>query len=188
MVPQYYNASHLFGFFSVFNANAIKNVQLTKAGFPARYGGRLSSVLEVDMKDGNMKTFEGEGSVGLIASQLTLQGPLRKDRDLVHCLGPTHVHRSADSSLPPQRREGRLPLLRSQCQTQPHFLAREPGLPESLQRGRPLLERFQRGVRRRQLPRGGKRRCGLRLGQRHLNSALEPPLRQPALRQFYCHL
>ena len=75
-----YNASHLFGFFSVFNANAIKNVQLTKAGFPARYGGRLSSVLEVDMKDGNMKTFEGEGSVGLIASQVTLQGPLRKDR------------------------------------------------------------------------------------------------------------
>lgn len=75
-----YNASHLFGFFSVFNANAIKNVQLTKAGFPARYGGRLSSVLEVDMKDGNMKTFEGEGSVGLIASQLTLQGPLRQDR------------------------------------------------------------------------------------------------------------
>ena len=75
-----YNASHLFGFFSVFNANAIKNVQLTKAGFPARYGGRLSSVLEVDMKDGNMKTFEGEGSVGLIASQLTLQGPLRKDQ------------------------------------------------------------------------------------------------------------
>ena len=75
-----YNAAHLFGFFSVFNANAIKNVQLTKAGFPARYGGRLSSVLEVDMKDGNMKTFEGEGSVGLIASQLTLQGPVRKDR------------------------------------------------------------------------------------------------------------
>ena len=75
-----YNASHLFGFFSVFNANAIKNVQLTKAGFPARYGGRLSSVLEIDMKDGNMKEFEAEGSVGLIASQLTVQGPLRRDR------------------------------------------------------------------------------------------------------------
>ena len=75
-----YNVSHLFGFFSVFNANAIKNVQLTKAGFPARYGGRLSSVLEIDMKDGNMKEFEAEGSVGLIASQLTVQGPLRKDR------------------------------------------------------------------------------------------------------------
>ena len=75
-----YNASHLFGFFSVFNANAIKNVQLTKAGFPARYGGRLSSVLEIDMKDGNMKEFEAEGSVGLIASQVTLQGPLSRDR------------------------------------------------------------------------------------------------------------
>ena len=75
-----YNVSHLFGFFSVFNADAIKNVQLTKAGFPARYGGRLSSVLEIDMKDGNMKEFEAEGSVGLIASQLTVQGPLRKDR------------------------------------------------------------------------------------------------------------
>ena len=75
-----YNASHLFGFFSVFNAKAIKNVQLTKAGFPARYGGRLSSVLEIDMKDGNMKEFEAEGSVGLIASQLTVQGPLREDR------------------------------------------------------------------------------------------------------------
>ena len=75
-----YNASHLFGFFSVFNANAIKNVQLTKAGFPARYGGRLSSVLEIDMKDGNMKEFEAEGSVGLIASQVAVQGPLRKDR------------------------------------------------------------------------------------------------------------
>ena len=75
-----YNASHLFGFFSVFNTNAIKNVQLTKAGFPARYGGRLSSVLEIDMKDGNMKEFEAEGSVGIIASQLTVQGPLRKDR------------------------------------------------------------------------------------------------------------
>ena len=75
-----YNVSHLFGFFSVFNAKAIKNVQLTKAGFPARYGGRLSSVLEIDMKDGNMKEFEAEGSVGLIASQLTVQGPLREDR------------------------------------------------------------------------------------------------------------
>ena len=75
-----YNASHLFGFFSVFNANAIKNVQLTKAGFPARYGGRLSSVLEVAMKDGNMQRFECEGSIGLVASQVTLQGPIRKDR------------------------------------------------------------------------------------------------------------
>lgn len=75
-----YNASHLFGFFSVFNTDAVKHVQLTKAGFPARYGGRLSSVLEVAMKDGNMQSFEAEGSIGLVASQLTLQGPIRKER------------------------------------------------------------------------------------------------------------
>ena len=75
-----YNASHLFGFFSVFNASAVKDVQFTRAGFPARYGGRLSSVLEIDMKDGNMKEFEAEGAVGLIASQVAVQGPLRKDR------------------------------------------------------------------------------------------------------------
>lgn len=75
-----YNASHLFGFFSVFNADAIKNVQLTKGGFPARYGGRLSSVLDISMKEGNMKEFHGEGSVGLIASKLTLEGPLWKDK------------------------------------------------------------------------------------------------------------
>jgi len=75
-----YNASHLFGFFSVFNADAIKNVQLTKGGFPARFGGRLSSVLEIDMKEGNMKEFHGEGSVGLIASKLTLEGPIVKDK------------------------------------------------------------------------------------------------------------
>ncbi|MDZ7846310.1 MAG: carboxypeptidase-like regulatory domain-containing protein [Owenweeksia sp.] len=75
-----YNASHLFGFFSVFNADAIKNVKLTKGGFPARFGGRLSSVLEIDMKEGNMKEFHGEGSIGLVASKLTLEGPIVKDK------------------------------------------------------------------------------------------------------------
>lgn len=75
-----YNASHLFGFFSVFNADAIKNVQLTKGGFPARYGGRLSSVLDIALKEGNMKEFHGEGSIGLISSKLTLEGPIWKDR------------------------------------------------------------------------------------------------------------
>jgi outer membrane receptor for ferrienterochelin and colicin len=75
-----YNASHLFGFFSVFNADAIKNVSLTKGGFPARFGGRLSSVLEIDMKEGNMKKFKGEGSLGLISSKLTLEGPIWKEK------------------------------------------------------------------------------------------------------------
>ncbi len=75
-----YNASHLFGFFSVFNADAVKNVRLTKGGFPARFGGRLSSVLEIDMKEGNMKKFAGDFSVGLIASKFTFEGPLSKDK------------------------------------------------------------------------------------------------------------
>lgn len=75
-----YNASHLFGFFSVFNDGAINNVELIKGGFPARYGGRLSSVIDISMKEGNMKEFRGEGSIGLIASKLTLEGPLKKDK------------------------------------------------------------------------------------------------------------
>ena len=75
-----YNASHLFGFFSVFNADAINNVELIKGGFPARYGGRLSSVVEINMKEGNNKEFHGEGSVGIISSKLTVEGPIIKDK------------------------------------------------------------------------------------------------------------
>ena len=75
-----YNASHLFGFFSVFNADAIKDVSLTKGGFPARYGGRLSSVIEINMKEGNENEFHGEGSIGIVASKLTLEGPIQKGR------------------------------------------------------------------------------------------------------------
>ena len=75
-----YNANHLFGFFSVFNADAINSVTLVKGGFPARYGGRLSSVLDIRMKEGNSKEFHGEGSIGLIASKITLEGPIIKDK------------------------------------------------------------------------------------------------------------
>jgi len=74
-----YNVSHLLGFFSVFNADAIKNVTLTKGGVPARFGGRLSSVLEINMKEGNDEEFHGEGSIGFISSKLTLEGPIKKD-------------------------------------------------------------------------------------------------------------
>ncbi len=74
-----YNAAHLFGFFSVFNADALKNVELIKGGFPARYGGRLSSVLDISMKEGNMQKLHGEGAIGLIASRFTLEGPIKKD-------------------------------------------------------------------------------------------------------------
>jgi len=75
-----YNASHLGGLFSVFNPDAIKNVSLIKGGFPARFGGRLSSVLEIDMKEGNMKEFKGDVTLGLISSKVTLEGPIIKNK------------------------------------------------------------------------------------------------------------
>tara|TARA_B100000795_G_scaffold65807_2_gene44876 strand:+ start:37493 stop:39868 length:2376 start_codon:yes stop_codon:yes gene_type:complete len=75
-----YNASHLGGLFSVFNADAIKSVRLTKGGFPARFGGRLSSVLQIDMKEGNQKEFKGDVTLGLISSKFTLEGPITKDK------------------------------------------------------------------------------------------------------------
>ena len=75
-----YNAGHLFGFFSVFNADAVKNVEITKSGMPAYYGGRLASVLDVAQKEGNMKKFEVDGGLGLIFSRLTVQGPIKKDK------------------------------------------------------------------------------------------------------------
>lgn len=75
-----YNANHLFGFFSVFNGDALRSVELTKGGFPARFGGRLSSVIEMNMKEGNKQELHGEGGIGLIASRLTLEGPLTKNK------------------------------------------------------------------------------------------------------------
>ncbi|MBK0404833.1 TonB-dependent receptor [Adhaeribacter sp. BT258] len=78
-VPLYY-VSHLGGFFSVFNADAISNVTLIKGGYPARYGGRLSSVLDIRMREGNMKKIKGYGSLGLISAKLALEGPIIKDK------------------------------------------------------------------------------------------------------------
>jgi len=75
-----YNPFHLAGFFSIFNVDAIKNVELIKGGFPAKYGGRLSSILNISMKEGDMKSFHGEGGIGLISSRLTLEGPIIKDK------------------------------------------------------------------------------------------------------------
>jgi hypothetical protein len=75
-----YNASHLFGFFSVFNSDAIKNVEFYKGGYPAKFGGRLSSVVDVNLKDGNNQKFSGAGGIGLIASRLTLEGPIKKGK------------------------------------------------------------------------------------------------------------
>ncbi len=75
-----YNASHLFGFFSTFNSDALKDVKIFKGGFPSQYGGRLSSVIDVRLKEGNNQKFSGAGGLGLIASRLTLEGPIQKGK------------------------------------------------------------------------------------------------------------
>lgn len=75
-----YNASHLLGFFSTFNSDAIKDVNIYKGGMPAEYGGRLSSVLDVKMNDGNDKDFGGQGGIGLISSRIKIEGPIVKDK------------------------------------------------------------------------------------------------------------
>ena len=75
-----YNSGHLFGFFSIFNSDAIKNVSLIKGGMPAQYGGRLSSVLDISMKEGNNQKFQVDGGLGVIASRLSIQGPIKKDK------------------------------------------------------------------------------------------------------------
>ena len=75
-----FNSSHLFGFFSVFNPDAVKGVKLYKGGIPARYGGRLSSILDVRMKEGNNQQFEMQGGIGTIFSRLSVEAPLVKDK------------------------------------------------------------------------------------------------------------
>lgn len=75
-----YNTGHLFGFFSIFNSDAIKNTSLIKGGMPSQYGGRLSSVLDVAMKDGNVNKLQMDGGIGVIASRLSIQGPLKKEK------------------------------------------------------------------------------------------------------------
>lgn len=75
-----YNASHLLGFFSTFNSDAIKDMTVYKAGMPAQYGGRLSSVLDIKMNDGNNQNFGVSGGIGLISTKLNLEGPIQRDR------------------------------------------------------------------------------------------------------------
>ncbi|WP_339704318.1 TonB-dependent receptor [uncultured Kriegella sp.] len=75
-----YNTSHMFGFFSVFNADAIKDVKLYKGGIPARFGGRVSSVLDVRQKDGNSKRFAATGGIGIISSRVAVEGPIFKEK------------------------------------------------------------------------------------------------------------
>lgn len=75
-----FNSSHLFGFFSVFNPDAIKDIKLYKGGIPARYGGRVSSVLDIFQKEGNSKELKVNGGIGAVASRLLIEGPIKKDK------------------------------------------------------------------------------------------------------------
>ncbi len=75
-----YNSSHLFGFFSVFNPDAVKDVKLIKGGIPSQYGGRVSSILDIRMKEGNSKKFEVNGGLGTVFSRLSIEGPIIKDK------------------------------------------------------------------------------------------------------------
>lgn len=75
-----YNASHLLGFFSTFNSDAIKDITVYKGGMPAQYGGRLSSVLDIKMNDGNNQDYEVSGGIGLISAKLNVEGPIKKDK------------------------------------------------------------------------------------------------------------
>jgi hypothetical protein len=75
-----YNSSHLFGFFSVFNPDAIKDLKLYKGGIPARYGGRVASVLDIYQKEGNSKEFHANGGIGIVSSRLLAEGPIKKDK------------------------------------------------------------------------------------------------------------
>ncbi len=75
-----YNPNHLFGLFSTFNVNSINHVQLIKGGFPAEFGGRLSSILDITMKEGNKTTYQTEGGIGLLSNNITFQGPIKKNK------------------------------------------------------------------------------------------------------------
>ncbi|MCB0383433.1 MAG: carboxypeptidase-like regulatory domain-containing protein, partial [Psychroserpens sp.] len=75
-----YNSSHLFGFFSVFNPDAIKDLRLYKGGIPARYGGRVSSVLDIYQKEGNSNEFHANGGIGAVSSRLLVEGPIKKEK------------------------------------------------------------------------------------------------------------
>ena len=78
-----YNSSHLFGLFSVFNSDAIKEVKLYKGGIPSSYGGRVSSVLDVYQKDGNNQKFEANGGIGSISSRFLIEGPIQKNKSSI---------------------------------------------------------------------------------------------------------
>ena len=94
-----YNTGHLFGFFSIFNGDAIKNTTLIKGGMPAQYGGRFSSVLDISMKEGNMNKFEVDGGLGLLASTIIGTGTSDQTQSVIYRFLPENLCGSAGQSL-----------------------------------------------------------------------------------------
>ena len=88
-----YNAAHLFGFFSVFNADAIKDINIIKGGMPAEYGGRLSSVLDISMKDGNNKKYEVDGGIGLTIIKTNNSRPCSEGKKFIYCFWKKNLYR-----------------------------------------------------------------------------------------------
>ncbi len=86
-----YNTGHLFGFFSIFNADAIKNTTLIKGSMPAQYGGRLSSVLDISMKEGNMNKYEVDGGIGLLASTIVCPGSADQRKSIFYRFLPENI-------------------------------------------------------------------------------------------------
>jgi hypothetical protein len=111
-----YNASHLLGFFSTFNADAIKDVTVYKSGMPAQYGGRLSSVLDIKMNEGNNQDYAVSGGVGLISTKLNVEGPIQKNRSSFLVSG-RRTYVDAFLKLSPDSKEQAL-FLRPQCESE----------------------------------------------------------------------
>lgn len=102
-----YNAFHLFGFFSLFNGDALKSIELTKGGFPARYGGRLSSVIDMSMKEGNKEKIKGEAGIGIIASRFLLEGPIVKNKaSFLVSARRTYIDALTMPFMPPENKVG----------------------------------------------------------------------------------
>ena len=133
-----YNANHLFGFLSVFNTDALQNVTLIKGGFPARYGGRLSSVIDISMKEGNLRKYELDGSLGLVASNVTVQGPIIKDNMSFIVSGRRTYLDALVRPFFNAEEEGKpvFFLLRCECQSQLHRIHQKPAVCEYVCRAR----------------------------------------------------
>ena len=176
-----YNPNHLFGLFSVFNSDAVQSVDLYKSGFPAQFGGRLSSVVDVKLREGDRQKYVATGGMGLISSRLTLEGPINKGKGSFIVIGPAHVFRHLHPG-PQQGQRGqgglqphsRLLFLRLQRQGQLHAGRERPAVSDRLP-----------GARHLRLQQPGRLQLQFQLGQYPGLAALEPRVFAQAVCQHH---